>query len=34
MESSEADDMFAARLANLNVNQEVDYIDGADPKSL
>ena len=34
MESSEADDMFAARLANLNVNQEVDYIEGADPKSL
>lgn len=34
MESSEADDMFAARLAGLNVNQEVDFIDGADPNSV
>jgi len=31
MNSSEADDQFAARLANLNVNQEVDYIDSTEP---
>lgn len=31
MESSE--DQFAARLANLNINQEIDYINSTEPNT-